>query len=60
MEIKAKRHEEQQRELEEEDENSVRENLIKYLPLFGQLDNLHVYGDSVLIKSTACFSECVL
>lgn len=30
MEIKTKKHEEQQRELEEEDENSVCENLIKF------------------------------
>uniref|UniRef100_A0ACB8FER5 Serine/threonine-protein kinase 3 n=1 Tax=Sphaerodactylus townsendi TaxID=933632 RepID=A0ACB8FER5_9SAUR len=30
MEIKAKRHEEQQRELEEEDENSVCENVVGY------------------------------
>lgn len=34
MEIKTKKHEEQQRELEEEDENSVCENLIKVFKLF--------------------------
>lgn len=56
MEIKAKRHEEQQRELEEEDENSVCENLCipyLYMPLSANT-KLCMLSVSAMTKKVAC------
>lgn len=52
MEIKAKRHEEQQRELEEEEENSVR-NYPQKIDFFSS--ESFFYNFFLYINSTYCF-----